>query len=211
MKKLIWSLLIYLAEFPLRLAAYAKKKLELKKFRSVGKNFMFDITTSSFSSWSIDIGNNVFIGKYAYIGGEVTIGNNVMFGMGVNVLGANHIFGAKGKSVRFLVPAEGSNNKPVIIKDEVWVGANVTIVGGVEIGMGAVIGAGSVISKDIPPYTVAVGNPCHPIKLIFNDNDLFEHLALLGYKKEYAVKILRKRNEMIFGKKLSHINFDNKL
>jgi maltose O-acetyltransferase len=55
-------------------------------------------------------------------------------------------------------------SKNITIEDGVWIGAHATILGGVTIGKKAIIGAGSVVSRDIPPYVVAVGNPCKPIK-----------------------------------------------
>ena len=56
--------------------------------------------------------------------------------------------------------------KPVIIYDNVWIGGNVTILPGVKINQGAIIGAGSVVTEDIPPYVIAVGNPCRVIRSI---------------------------------------------
>lgn len=55
---------------------------------------------------------------------------------------------------------------PIILKDKVWLGANVTVCGGVTIGEGSVIGAGSVVTKDIPDGVVAAGNPCRVIRMI---------------------------------------------
>lgn len=59
-----------------------------------------------------------------------------------------------------------TENKPIVIDDCVWLGANVTVCPGVTIGEGAVIGAGSVVTRDIPPYVIAVGNPCRALREI---------------------------------------------
>lgn len=56
-----------------------------------------------------------------------------------------------------------------MIGNDVWIGQNVTIMPGVHIGDGAIIGANSVVAKDIPPYHIAVGNPCTVIKKRFDD------------------------------------------
>ena len=67
-----------------------------------------------------------------------------------------------------------------MIEKNAWVGANVTILKGVKIGEGAVVGAGSLIVKEVPPYSVCVGNPAKPIKLRFNQSELTEHLKAVG-------------------------------
>lgn len=64
---------------------------------------------------------------------------------------------------------------PITLEDKVWLGANVTVVGGVTIGEGSVIGAGSVVTKDIPPMVVAAGSPCRVIRKI-TDEDIFDDM-----------------------------------
>ena len=56
------------------------------------------------------------------------------------------------------------------MEEDVWVGGNVTIMPGVKIGKGAIIGGGSVVTKDIPPYSLAVGNPCRVVRQITDDD-----------------------------------------
>lgn len=60
-------------------------------------------------------------------------------------------------------------NKPVVIEDNVWIGINVIILKGVTIGRNSFIGAGSVVTKDIPANVVAVGSPCKPVRLLTED------------------------------------------
>ena len=60
--------------------------------------------------------------------------------------------------------------KPVKIYDNVWIGGNVTILPGVKINQGAIIGAGSVVTHDIPPYVIAVGNPCEVVRSITKED-----------------------------------------
>jgi acetyltransferase-like isoleucine patch superfamily enzyme len=85
-------------------------------------------------------------------------------------------------------------NLPVVIEQDVWIGAAVIILKGVTIGEGAVIGAGSLVTKDIPPYTIAVGTPAKSIKKRFSDEELKRHLELLDYRGESIAAIIDRRN-----------------
>ena len=66
-------------------------------------------------------------------------------------------------------PADGRGKGPIVIGNDVWIGRNVKILTGVTIGDGAIIGAHSVVAKDIPPYAIAVGNPCEVKKYRFSE------------------------------------------
>lgn len=72
----------------------------------------------------------------------------------------------------------------VIVEDDVWLGINVTLLAGVHVGRGAIIGACSVVTKNIPPYAVAVGNPAKVIKFKWSIDDILEHEKKLYPKKE---------------------------
>ena len=89
---------------------------------------------------------------------KVKIGDNVFVGPNVGIYTPCHPIDAK-ERMTFKEWAE-----PVTIGDDVWLGGNVTILPGVSIGNNVVIGAGSVVTKDIPSNCVAVGNPCKPVK-----------------------------------------------
>lgn len=189
---------------PLAYYARHRKRYLLKRFSSVGDNFLFDPLSSILTPQKIEIGNNVFIGERAHISAELKIGNNVMFGPRPVIIGGDHYFAVKGKSVRFLHPQAGENSEPILIEDEVWCGASVLILGSVVLGMGCVVGAGSVVSRSIPPYTVAVGNPCRPIRLILDTCNLQEHLRALGYPESLAENIVARRQS-----ELSRLNLNN--
>ena len=109
-----------------------------------------------------DIGKEVIIGDYSGVGKRclvqngVTIGKNVMMGPDVQIYTRNH------KYDRLDIPMirQGQTDpKPVIIEDDIWLGTRVVVLPGVRIGTGSVIGACSVVTKDIPPFAVAAGNP----------------------------------------------------
>lgn len=112
-------------------------------------------------------GKNLIIGNNSLIGPEsrivlqdfVYIGNDVQIGPRAMILTGNHNF--KNKDIPFR--KQGSTSKPVKIDDDVWIGANVTILPGVNVSKGAVIGAGAVVTKDIDSYTVVGGNPAKVI------------------------------------------------
>ncbi len=158
----------------------------------MGKNFIFD-PASFLSPEYMRIGDNVYIGEMAHITAVIEIGNNVMFGPRAVIIGGNHLFAVKGKSVRFLHPKNRETYEPLRVEDEVWCGACVILLGGVVLGMGCVIGAGSVVTKPIPPYVVAAGNYCRPIRKIFDDETLFAHLIALGKTPLFAEEIVARR------------------
>ena len=91
---------------------------------------------------------------------EVYIGNHVMFAPNVTITVTGHPVHPA------LRPNGDQFSFPVIIEDYVWIGSNVTILPGVTIGKNSVIGAGSVVTKDIPPNVVAVGTPCRVLREI---------------------------------------------
>lgn len=70
--------------------------------------------------------------------------------------------------------AKGDVELDTVIENDVWIGINVTLMPGVCIGRGAIVGAGSVVTKSIPPYTIAVGNPCKPIKVKYTCEEIIE-------------------------------------
>ena len=79
---------------------------------------------------------------------------------GVVVSGLNHNY----KDTTYTISKQGVYTSPIIIEDDVWIGANAVITAGVTIGKHCVIGAGSIVTKDIPDYSVAVGNPARIIQ-----------------------------------------------
>ena len=93
-------------------------------------------------------------------GCNIDIGDNVFFGPRVSLLTPYHPIDAQVRNEQL----EGG--KPISIGNDVWFGGNVTVCPGVTIGDDVVIGAGSVVVKDIPSHCIAVGNPCRPIRAI---------------------------------------------
>lgn len=114
----------------------------------------------------IDYGKPVTIGKGCFIQqcctffgrGGITIGNDVFIGPKVNLITINHDVNPDNRSATY--------GRPIVIEDKVWIGINSTILPGVRIGYGAIVGAGSVVTKDVPAMTVVAGNPARIIKAI---------------------------------------------
>ena len=96
----------------------------------------------------------------------ITIGDRTLIGPGCHIICTNHAIDADER-------LRGEfNNQPITIGERVWIGGNVTILPGVTIGDEAVIGAGSVVTKDIPSGVVAVGNPCRVLRKITEQDKL---------------------------------------
>lgn len=127
-------------------------------------------------------GGQISIGEYCYVGEHchiwsarnILIGNRVLIAHNVNIFdNATHPLGADERHRQFKSIISGKHpskldllEEPVTISDDVWVGCMSIILKGVTIGQGAVIGAGSVVTKDVPPYTVVAGNPAGVIREI---------------------------------------------
>lgn len=110
------------------------------------------------------IGSNSRIGLHNTVIGPIIIGNHVNIAQGVVLSGMNHSY--KDSSKR--IDEQKVITSPIIIEDDVWIGANCVILPGVKVGRHSVIGAGSVVTKDIPSYSLAVGNPARITKSLLD-------------------------------------------
>lgn len=102
------------------------------------------------------IGSGTYIGPRCLLGagGGITIGSRVNFGAGVHLLAENHEFGSTRP-----IQDQGVTRAGITVEDDVWVGNQAIVLDGVRIGGGAVIGAGAVVTKDVPPMAIVMGNP----------------------------------------------------
>ncbi|GAW65162.1 acetyltransferase [Ligilactobacillus acidipiscis DSM 15836] len=115
-----------------------------------------------------EFGRNIHVGEYFYAnydcvildGAKVSIGDRVLFGPKVGLYTANHLFDAKEREIG------GCVAKPITIGSRCWLAANVSVLPGVTIGSDVIIGAGSVVTHDIPSNVIAAGNPCKVIRPI---------------------------------------------
>lgn len=132
---------------------------------------------------SLELFNNngkIEIGEYSYLGPDtrvscsksVTIGNRVLISHNVNIYDNNsHPLNSKERHEDFLFIFKNGYQqdidlkaKPIIIEDDVWIGFNCIILKGVTIGRGAIIGAGTLITKNVPPFAIVIGNPAKIIR-----------------------------------------------
>ena len=128
---------------------------------SLGKSSVIeDYTIINNAVGEIIIGNHTRIGMGNTIIGPVMIGNNVILAQNVVTSALNHNF----EDVLTTINRQGVKTDQIIIENNVWIGANSTILAGVHIGEHVVVGAGSVVTKDIPPFNVVVGNPARIVK-----------------------------------------------
>lgn len=132
-------------------------KLMLKK---CGKKV--NIEHGATFSAKTSLGNYSGIGINARIHGDCTIGDYVMMGPDVVVITRNHSFDRTDTPMMF----QGfDEERPVVIGNDVWIGERVTILPGVHVGDGAILAAGSVITKDVPAYAIVAGVPAKLIKM----------------------------------------------
>lgn len=132
----------------------------VKKFsRYVGRNV--NIEKKVYIGPNFSIGNNSGVGVNCVIGGDVTIGDNVMMGPDCIIYTTGHCH----NNVDIPMIQQGMLKiKPVTIGNDVWIGTRVIVMPGISIGNGVIIGAGAVVTKDVPDYAVAVGVPAKVVK-----------------------------------------------
>lgn len=107
----------------------------------------------------IVIGENSTINRNSCILDKVIIGKNCSIAPNVVIVGSNHLF----KDPTITIKSQGSELKGIVIEDDVWIAANVTILDGVTIGKGSVVAAGAVVNNSVPPYTIFGGVPAKEI------------------------------------------------
>jgi maltose O-acetyltransferase len=131
--------------------------LEFKKF---GKNNCIWFPLKIYGRQNITIGNNTVINSFVHIWGQgdVEIGNNVMIASHVSITSLTHNYNCENMRLAPII------KKRVIIEDDAWIGSGAIILPGIRIGRGAVIGAGSVVTKNVTPLAIVVGNPARVIK-----------------------------------------------
>jgi acetyltransferase-like isoleucine patch superfamily enzyme len=128
------------------------------------------------------LGRYVFIGSRAWFSGgkdaPITIGSFVMFGPNVALLCGDHEIYRLGVPMSLIIESDKSPERSgsIIIEDDVWIGANTTILKGVTIGRGAVVAAGSVVNRSVPPFHIAGGVPARVIRERFPKDLLPEHI-----------------------------------
>lgn len=128
--------------------------------KSHGKNI--NIEKGAIFNSQVSLGTNSGIGVNCEVYGPVTIGDNVMMGPDVVIYTNNH---STARTDITMIEQGYEEVKPVVIGNDVWIGKRVIILPGVTIGNGCVIGAGSIVTKDVSDFTVVAGNPATIIRV----------------------------------------------
>lgn len=162
--------------------AYRILKTKLIKIRYGLKN----VHPTFYMAGKCGISSDLVAAEYVYIGPrcsippKVIIGKYTMLAPNVAILGGDHIFDKPDVPIIF----SGRPKMPeTIIGEDVWIGANVIIMAGVKIGNGAIIAAGSVVTKDVDDYSIMGGNPAKLIRHRFNDAQIERHQKMLSSQK----------------------------
>jgi len=136
-----------------------------------------DSTIEDFSTISNVVGD-VLIGDRTRIGigdvviGPVNIGNDVIFAQNVILSGLNHGY----EDISIPIRLQKVETKPIIVEDEVWIGANAVVTAGITIGKHSIVAAGCVVVKDVPPYSIVGGNPGRLLKQYNHETKTWERV-----------------------------------
>jgi len=168
------------------------RKIKYRKY-NIAKGFYSGIRVRLWAKNTLIIGKNFYIGRNSQIETDVIIGDNCIFANNVAFVGRyDHNYQQIGVPTRLAEQIRDNNyswkglNQITVIGDDVWVGYGSIILSGVKIGDGAIIAAGSVVTKDVEPYSIYGGNPAKKIRDRFNTKEeLEEHIKLykINYKK----------------------------
>ncbi len=132
---------------------------------NIGDNVSIEkgVIISTSEKGKINIGRNVYIGEYSVLTSNegIEIEDNVLISPHNDIVDFNHIY----KDPNRLVNQQGIIAKKITIQEDAWIGSGCKILMGVTIGKGAVVGAGSIVTRDVPPYHLVVGNPAKTVKI----------------------------------------------
>lgn len=144
-----------------------------------GKNIHCQYSTFFYSPHKdIKLGDNVGIGARCYFLCDTLIGNKVFIASSVAFLNSDdHNYNVIGKTI--WDSGRGDKYK-IIVEDDVWVGHGAILLSPVRVGHGSIIAAGSVVTKDVPPYAIVGGNPARLIKWRFSEDEIIEHERILS-------------------------------
>jgi acetyltransferase-like isoleucine patch superfamily enzyme len=133
-----------------------------------------DFTTINNGVGDVYIGHRTRIGMGNTLIGPVKIGNDVRFAQNVVLSGLNHEY----KDIHIPISEQGVTTMEIVVEDECWLGANVVVVPGVHIGKHSVVAAGSIVTRDVPPFSIAAGNPARLIKQYNPDTHTWEKIKV---------------------------------
>jgi acetyltransferase-like isoleucine patch superfamily enzyme len=172
-----------------RVYRHFRMHLYRRLFGGYGKAFRFD--PDGLYSY-----RNIYVGDYVNLGvrptlmaelSEIRIGSHVIFGPEVVLIGGGHNTSVGGEFMCRVHEKTGNEDLGVVIEDDVWIGARAVVLRGVCVGRGSIIGAGSVVTKSVPPYAVVAGSPAKLLGFRWNVQQILEHERAL-YPVEKRLK-----------------------
>lgn len=161
----------------------------------VGRGVKLSRTTYFENPFHVKIGNHVFINRdfYCSVDKLLRIKDRVMIGPGCKIIGGDHKFNDPTVCMRF--PDSRGDNRDIVIEEDAWIGGGVLLLKKSMIGEGAIIGANSLVTGSVLPYSVYVGQPAMFIKPRFDTHDaLLEYLGMMerkyGFSSRYEDSVL---------------------
>jgi acetyltransferase-like isoleucine patch superfamily enzyme len=163
----------------------------VRKNVSLGNRVHIGIGSILDSYNGLTVGSDTYIGKFCTVECDGQIGSGVMLGNCVGLIGRyDHDFRTIGKSIRnspwigdpdYAGPGKGLK---IVVGDDVWIGYGSIVLSGVTIGRGAIVAAGSVVTKDVEPYAIVAGNPAHKRAERFSPSEAVEHEWSLAQRED---------------------------
>ena len=148
--------------FPGYLLSYKLRRFVVKRILlACGKNVLVLRKVYFGDGSRLTIGDRSYLGLNARLGGKITIGDDVIMGPDVIMMTASHEY----RNIKIPINQQGNiEEKEIIIGDNVWIGTRSIILPGIKIGSHSIIGAGSIVTKSFPDYSIIGGNPAKLIK-----------------------------------------------
>lgn len=169
---------------------YLLRKVYYRKYQ-IGDGFHSGIRVRIWAKKTVIIGKNFYIGRDSFIESDVIIGDNVIWANRVALVGKyDHHYQQIGVPISLASKIRDKNydwlglDTLTVIEDDVWVGYGSTIISGVKIGIGSIIASGSLVAKDVEPYSIYGGVPAVKLKNRFaSEEDLAEHKRRIAIRK----------------------------
>jgi acetyltransferase-like isoleucine patch superfamily enzyme len=151
----------------------------------IGENLHLGIGSILWAPKRLEIGKNVYIGKFCTIECDGSIGDDTVIANNVGFVGRiDHDFRTIGKTLR-QAPWVGDpealcagKKLSIVVESDVWVGYGSVLISGIKVGRGAIVAAGSVVTKNVAPYAIVAGNPARQIGTRFSEAEVVKHEQL---------------------------------
>jgi acetyltransferase-like isoleucine patch superfamily enzyme len=151
---------------------------------TLGRTVHIGLGTILWAPNRLDVGDDVYVGKGCTIECDGSIGSGVLIGNRVGLVGRHdHDFRALGTTIRrapWVGEPAGPDSGRVVIEDDVWIGYGAIVLSGVTVQRGAVVAAGAVVTRDVPPYAIVAGNPARAVGQRFDEDEQVLHESALA-------------------------------